>query len=1406
VAGVRCVLYNDYYEDKSDGVKRQRKLLIFTTNIGDIYCISTEDSIATNSFDKVQYPYFDVAGYDESELIKLGVPTPYACIPASPVARAEDDKKHNSLAFKGFQWRIKNIDVFGRESEHGIISDRWFLLVGGGCIANSGGLSRCVDLIIEAGGPLVDKIQIEYRTCSGNSDLSQDSEWVLYETVNKYNNCEQNKWYERSVRNPWQDKYDELKAAGKTDDEATEGADGLLKYNGDNTFTYRFCADKECQPIPASETARTQNRMPLETSSVFLIDKELGTCNNLRGFEPLSCEQLKKVSFSVVPPSGDSQCGEANKLRKVVVYANIWNMFLDSPSISRYKDGVPCFGIADCNKNNPLAYDQVFADGQKGFIGYLAGTPYYDISTQVWHEFGVPDVILGLEKLEGFDLHWLQKWEFLVPPGKYIFRIASHLATPKDDYQKTSTYTKGKARFNPNGKCEIFEHEVKELIIDVCENDYLSDTDNFEMLQIYDLTCDGRRQKVNLKDCWGSASTIVDGYLYEDEVSNIPIECAKVDAGVFGGDKYHSWTTDHNGFFFVAGNRKNIYADIYVRKCDGGDSNAELHITSKEALDNYNKGGHVKHDTVFVCKGEEEFPDAGRRIIEGKIELCGDKSIGVAGVLVCITKGRPTFTDSSGKYRLVLHNRWGQFAAPNDGDTVIISQKGACRIVDCENSCLSCFNDYDVAYVGCAADRTTTLETLKVSLSGVNIMGPQTGGRYGLGLIMYDWMGRCSFVQADDSFYVDIPSLLDTKAFLFSKIQWAMQAGIVFPSWVKYVTFCITENLNQDDFLTWAVDKVEFTDGGGVVNNVSPTQVRIYYESITQYNKQNNFATTTNWQFISSKENEEQSVIGDQVQFLINGDGKWFDKNIVSIVRYDKDGKYFTIDYSDDLKDLTQGGLIKLIRPKQCVNKYLYYELCPAVKVINGVPEVLAGDISYSDSYFLSRQIPVPNDVDIVVNGQTTTKTEIETRNFDFLFEHPSPSDLWGSRCRSGGRVNIKNPYEKQQRRGSEIALSKAITQNGTFNGLSYFSDEDISEFDVTEWGNFVGVLPEVNVLLVICEKDSFLTSYAQSDVKISADNVLVAEAPIGRFARPQRKIGKNFGCQFRDINTIAKTDGVVLWLDSNKSALVLHGYGDALSISDAADSGYKTWIRQKVAFRNVFNLTAPDGELMYFHAEIDPLSKKYFLTAFRRGGDLSYTNTEEDVAYDKNETACIDINTGALDCYVGFTPACYVPLEGFYKTPNLFMITGAEAWVMYGESEQFSACNFFGVQDKKVMKLIYNEQPEKVKRFLYNEVYCKEHRFIASRVVTEAGQLSRILAIHWKKAERFYMAPFLGATNAVFAPGAPDVVKNNPLFEGGVLSGRWMVVTYESGDGDHDKYCEISAVCAYMMEVEKSG
>lgn len=1390
--------------NKNTGKEETVIYLIFTDNFNPQRFIPVDDVIATNGFDPVSFPYFNVNNADcyRCDWFNLGVPTPMGCVTVTPVQRNMEDEiektKSNLLNNKGWQFRIREVDQWGRASEHGIMSDVYFNQIGNSCINNSSGLPRCLRLRFPAGCAIVNQIQISYRNCLGDvKGQSLTSDWSKYTLINKYDDCDNKNWYERVITNPWQIEYNLQIIAGKTAQEASDIAysKNLLRYYPvDNTFEYTFCADKECTPISVTETNRNENPLALTSGSIFPLNKSIATARNKKGFEPMSCGELNKVEFSTELPIS-SACTNV-KLRKIEIWGIFYNPNVFGTTYLRYKNSQVIFSAADCSNNNGIAFGQVLPKDQEGIVGHLKGTEYYTISKQYKYNTITGDIsYAGLNFFTPGGLVYLpvQKWEFNVLPGKYRFHLSSHKDSPSDNYKNSSTNFIGRTLLSNPG--ELIE-EQREVIIDVCTDDYLlKDTP----IMIWDLTNVG-------KNCLTSsnAASVVTGYLFEDDTEKNPIEMARVLTNQ-DGDVNKCNYTDHNGYYFATRQGRVLQAYLYGYKNCLANQMLALTRQTGDTEERWHR-----YDELYAYKKEnlQTYPTKDRMVITGKVVLCSNSNTGIPGVLVNLTRAGYAITDVNGEYRIVMHDI-GNMGARTE--QLIIGQRSNCQILACQNDCLYCFPNIPVNSITCiGTDRVITVANVTARVNLSNTKGPKMRGRYGIGQFLYDWMGRRSFVQATEKHYLDIPSFQETKVYDFSKIKFNLN-GAVYPSWVRKITFAITDNLNWDNDLTWVAERVQFIDNTGGTNTSAPTQIRLYYEGLNEYNKQYNFSTNSTWQFLTDG---DATVQGDLIEFLANSDGVPYSKQITALAKYNQAGKYIQIDYSDELKDLKDGTLIKLIRLKNCVDKEFYYEVCPSIRVVNNQAVVQSGYINFWDSYMLSRQIPVP----VVVKGTTTNdagdviETDVSLNKitpYPFFFEHHSPADTWGAYCRNRGRVGVKNPYEKERCLKTGIDVSNALVNDGLLNGLHYFEEKDSIELDEQEWGGINICIPEINTILAICEHDNFVITYNDNAVTVDGSGNVVAPSGERRFGRPERKIGNNFGCQLEDINTIRSKDGIVMFLDSSKSALVAHNYADAVDITPVAEGkgGYKSYISAVVKHIMDWNSQHPENK-KYAHAVIDPKINAYLLTVANVNMNVNdYVINEPTWNPDKNDTIAIDIYSRVLYLFHSFVPEYYGSMSGDKFDQQLLSFRLGEAWRHHELNNPGSNFNIvYGQEVDKVMEVVYNTDNTKVKNYLWNEVYCREHQFYIDRIITEAGQLSRLMPKWWEKRDGFWSADFKCAINTQADVNLVKETGVNNLLDGDMLYGRWMRVRYIGVQSARTKYCELTAMIGFMQASEKSG
>lgn len=1368
----------------------EKTFCVWTNGKGNQKHLCVEDSIATGYFNPSKFSYFAGSHYSRTTLVNLGVPSPTDCIAISEIASPPDTI--NRLKKHVWRFRIKTVDVYGRPSEHGVISDPYYQ-----SDCHSENIS-CLDLTFDAGGPLVDKIQVEYNNTG-------TTEWSIHKTLSKYKKCDR-EWWLRDIN---------------TKD---------FSFNPTtNKITFRFCPGGECIPVPDVESQRVENPLPLSSRSLFSVAGGIGLANNQYGYGAFACELLDKVKFKVEP---NTDPDPVTVTRNITIYVPIFNAYEGYWEGVWKKDNMTVFGgvgirdgqigsaasivggvlagpvgailgaaiggtVLEVQGEVGTDFGQRFPDGQEGFVGYLAGTKYACVSEQYRADIQNNKVVgwvkagAGSKAADIRNNLYIQKFEFKnVPAGQYVFRIAGHESKISDpNYQRTSTFVAGTCKMDHKVPQPNRITETRELFVDVCNTDYdsLSQPDT---LMIWDMTHPENAGALERN------SRVVSGYVYEKRDTsgngNLPIELAGIVVGAAAIAR-RVYTTDHNGFYFCGARDGNYIIRLTL-----------LHGCKWENLESFRvdlNRGLVKHD--FVAQEQWVSYDTdkcNRTIVKGKVIDCATKA-GVPNVTVGITRGQFASTNNNGEFELIVHDM-----NPRRSDKVILLGVGSgCLISNCDGGpCFTAFNytQSPCSAVGCA-ERVVTATTFQVKLKGVGKRGLQFGGRYGFAINGSDWMDRKNFAQTKPEWYLDIPTVNELQSFNFPRIKWEIDSSARFPSWVDKLYFRFTPNLAYNDFITWVVDRFELVDNSGLENKITPTQIRVYYDSLNEYNKQYQFSTNSTWQIVDEQDSIQTK---DIIQWVANGDGKIFSKVITDTIRFDKDGRYFQIDYNPELADLKEGALFKIMRPGQCKQAEIFFELCKTVAIKNGIPLETSGYLNAYDSYQVTRQIPTPvttvkkvqkpvagssNPVVYETVDQSVTANVVKP--YSWLFEHHAPSDHWGAHSANRGRPLVQNPLESVVCKETEIALSGALGVNGLTNYLHYFDDVRKTSYDNNGSGPITAVINRDNRLLVIYRSGWDAIPYDDDSVIVSGGRAIVKSAD-KQLGKPLQKKGE-FGCHPLDKNTIVFAEDKISWLDRNRVAYVFCNFQEAANVSEHR---YYDYIRNKVRA-----VVESNGD-RYFHQVYDPKSKQILLTDFNRKNP-SYANDADDFDAGRSETVAIDAETGKMRRWCSFTPEGYATLEGDSGEEQLFAFKAGIPYAHH-KAGAVSVLNFFGVQCGWALRPVVTVDPLSVKEFISVEFYCKDTIPWVPVVLTESGQSSRIPRNFFQRGERYSVAPLLCDLNTPADPNMPIQTGPNKLFDGDNLRGRWLDMLITSTPDERDKYFELTGIVVNVNGVKTGG
>lgn len=1358
-----CCLDVQYLKDPN-GKTIKRSYLFFADGNNYQRCICIEDSISTFGFDANRFPYFS-GNYNKEVFINMGVPTPKDCIAISEVAPDYTIAENNRLLFNTWQFRLCYIDVWGRPSEHGIISDM-YIPGAGNCNPSSSNLARCLNLMFDAPPPNINQIQVEYRNCN-------ETTWKKAETLDLFVGSTIGSWWNRS-RNP-----------------------DVIFDSNTHKITYKFCADKECEIVAPNETSRLQNPLPKRSKGVALVDKYVALTNNDYGFQPFSKELKGKIKAVVNAPTDVNPAN--TDVRNIRICVEIWSSHFGSQPI--YNQGITGndnlrYGWGQQGGQFQykafFSYLQYFKNpNQQGFVGYLAGTDAYTISKQ----FLLDEATGSFTEITDFktpirvgftDKRYFQVFDFTnIPKGKYIFRIASHQSDPSIDknYQSTSTTVWGQFAYvwrsgsNPQNT-PIPVNDSKELIVDVCDKNYESKEDN-KILTIFDTV--------------ETDAVVQSGYIKNtDELDEkqVGIELAKVTTTRIGNINGYSEYTDHNGFYWLSGRVNNAtdsnrftYRIFAACGCEFGEQFRGNSGTTPQLFTNnyYMNKSNCQDYQGKICSYVK---------IVGSVKQCGG-DIGIPNVGVVLSRGGSTKTDENGNFTIIAHD---DIRAGHRQDALYYITN-SCGFTNCDGNCI---DPYDIVIDKCVvcAERTIKIPDRFVLFFDI-VRGLLSGGIYPWGVTAFDWLGRATFVQPLGN--LKIPTFNETHVFAPSSIQVSIDPSAIFPAEIQYITFWIGAETTIEDYITWIIDDFEFVDNTGLVNQVAPTQIKIFYGSLIEFNKQNNYATTINWGFLDVN-NNNTPVLADKVEFLFNGNGEFFDKPITALVKYDQAGQYILINYTEDLKNLHSNALIRLVRPKKCIDTEPYFEICSTINIINGKPDKQKFILNAWDTYYQKRQIPVPV-LQTPANPNATPPTPDifanELRIFGTPFESKNVSDFWGAGCWNVGRVSSKNNYETELFKRDEIALSGSLSDSGLLNYLSYFDNARKFSYDENSLNGIVSLIVKPGIVLIIGQGNSFTVGFNDNLLRVNKDSTVSAGSIENSFGKPSPTPGANYGCLLAYKNTIYEKNGLVQFIDSTKSWLIQHNFSIGYPISlDGSNSIMIAKIKAVDAYNN-----SHDNK-RYFTGVVSSIGNEYIVTDFIIRSN-NYINNLREFNVDVQETFRFNIaNKTFLGCY-SYTGECYGELEGEINDQQLFSFKNGIPYLHYNTLPNKTYNTFFGVSCESIMEFIIAIDPFKKERPLAIGQYCKQSLYFADRVITETGQESRILIHYWLQANFGWYAPFLCNLKTLSDPNFKSATGDNALLDGDQLTGTWVKVRLVNRSLE---YSEFKGVTVEVFGVEKSG
>ncbi len=1431
----RCTLRVVYGVDDNGQRIVIAKYLIFTNGLNWQNWVDVIASIATGGFDPVAFPYYKLQPphFDANELIEyIGRPPMYAPV-VSPVAPTlADVGLENFILKKCIQFAYRAILTDGRATALSWYSTPYYTETST-CDADDLNTPRCVDLLLDAGSPLVERYQIlvRYNGISATNGIAVNTDWALYDTINKFSTDGDNdpskignQYWTRT--NPW------------------------ANYNYDpvnNKITYRFCGDKGTTIFsPDDAVDFVQNDVPLKSCALSNTGDVLIWGNNLRFYPNLPQSTLDNISLDVVDGSqGAGACG--SKTVKITLYATFDGAVVSYQTSSL--DNQRHFCRTKINVDSKRVYVEI-AESNKfflttnnldGLVCYLAGTSYYSVGVQYKVDaagnktkIGVIDETNSEQMTSIFTTYQaggfiMQQFDFSVPAGHYLARLCRHNTDITADYELTSTYVRGIAQW-PN----IISSPTTGLVpdqnieIDASNGDVDTWTGSKEIFYLFcpytPLTPSGRDWYVfpygylNYSSSWrfieGYLRDNIDGISGIDTTTTIGIERVRCYASNgTTGNKVDNSFTDNNGFFFAysAGgdaNKSEVVFDAQFN-CGAYTQRAFRTQINQGSNNGYFPGQIINISDVNAAQGNYI-------LITGKVISCASGK-GISSVGVTIKDGHTYYTDSDGLYSLRFHTLAG---IGNPIKTIYVNSNGNCLFSNCDCTIVSPFTK-DVSGIPCSNSERIAPAVADIQLKNIVIDGSSLkgGGRYPIYITGHDLGGR----KAAPSLigYLDVPTFLEKGNFNTSKGRVTITGDLNLPSWVKWVTFSFGANINSSVYLQWVGDKIEYLDNKGNVtaDGNGAIRARITIQSLLDFNIKENFATTATYSFVQ----------GDRLRVYDDGQGNLFDPasnggyldyqvlgtnfndtvdpstvvttavvtggaTTTTTTTNSYDPRSFIIEYDERLLALKDkcGFWIELNRTAPQIDNEPAFGIAGTYPVINGEIQPTSIILDAFDTFFQKRNIII---------------SACSGANLNHPFESQSITDYWGDNVTSAGVVLFKDPLAQQRWYLNDAIKTDALVNNGRVNGLGTCRSANRKDFTDQDWGGIVAIHSERNILAFVCENDWFTADFKLNYANVDQYGRIIANADLATgIGNPYQKVGDNFGCAYEDISSIKFNDGIAIWMDRKNSAVVIMNYRQAVDISLTENKGY---FINKFKYMVTFN-NAIQGDLnniIETAVGINPNNNQLYFSFRPRNGmstsPVNFVNNEGEVNYGLAETFVYNID---LKKWVHWTP--YVPeyygSMGHAQSGNEFItfVNGA-AWFHNSKATK-GFMNFYGVDTDQVFNACLNFDPSKLKIYQAIAIESPDVKYFIRKIETDdPGLISYLTLAGFEKRGNVWYRELLRNMNTYPDPNKPVV---SMLQDGKGVYGNFMEIQLVSDPQRRNDYSEINNILVRFIGEDPSG
>lgn len=935
-------------------------------------------------------------------------------------------------------------------------------------------------------------------------------------------------------------------------------------------FIY-FYNDQDYPVVDTAEATKLYDSVPIRSRSLISTlqnnnsDQRLMLGGNLEGYDNVCIDADVSGSMVAIP-----DCAGRYTLEFSIKLENTLRSVIST--VHHHEDNVyPTFGgiepAGDYVNSVGSDYQQYLPEG--GFVGYLAGTDYFAISTQ--DEHGAISAYTDSNKniydsssvslrndIEAAITTGSVRQRISIPnvkPGRYVIRLASHWCSYGDKlgkgaeydldnnrrYQTTSTYV---SQINTGGGAV----DGREIIVNLPHISTGSTaTVNAGEFTVLDLTY----------PVLGSSSDAVQGYIidadgssdFEDLQEGTRMEKRIVNLYDATVGSIGVTFSDHNGFWFYTQTGIASFVRMAVEDQAGNETiSSRYSFNYIGGLKELSEGILVKEKNLItsgtnglaesiVWNENVGFRETYATYITGRV-IDSVTSVPVMGMNVVVSGvGRVSRTDHKGEYRILAYTD-GVSTAIN-GSINYSNESLFCMTIGTSQVTLA-LTGMGTTYTQATVYRNSDLSVTVSSFTIINTRRFKRGDRLQFGIVYYDASGRSGFVNTADSMAIDIPWWEDTTGDSSYNLLWTINH--IPPIWATHYQILRTKSQIYQDYRQLAVGQVRYvagydssSDTPDYVNYGDQAQeVHLSMDTLIQFSE-DNAGSRLSYQYVE----------GDRIRLIRDHDGEYYSELYDYAIKSQRGGD-LVIAVSNDIPELKEGVWIEVYTPRASTDTKIYYEVDLCFEI---------GNPGLSSRYHkgpLFNQTPgsVPAAGQIYLGNSYLRRRRMfsdDNGRWEALIESPSMSDFFLSNDEGIGRVNAVNPDAIQLNRHSHLRFSNPYSSDANVNKLSQFEALNGVSFP-PEYGNLEKLIWVNNVMLAIFNIETvsiYVNETVISDTSGSQNLLAIGDNVLGYW----RHLDGGSGTYHPE--SVVEADGQAFWYDFGRSRVSRYGGNGIVAISD---------------------------------------------------------------------------------------------------------------------------------------------------------------------------------------------------------------------------------------------------------------